>query len=55
MEFLKLAISIHMLIGCFMLTNPNVFESQRGPEEFGYFFKLPKLPMQKKIIEFLES
>lgn len=27
MVFLKLALAFHMIIGCFMLTNPSVFDS----------------------------
>ena len=37
-EFLGLAISIHMFIGFFMLTNPNLFQSNQKVEEFGHIF-----------------
>ena len=42
MKFLNLILLIHIICGCFMLTNPTLFTSH-NPSGVG--FKIPKLPI----------
>lgn len=40
MQFLNMSLLIHILFGCFMLTNPSIFETMSAPRDG---FKMPEM------------
>ena len=42
MQFLTIVLFIHIIVGCFMLTNPSLFKTESSN---GVGFKMPSLPV----------